>query len=197
MKPQPPFFDIQLLLARSSPHATEEVVWGERMRLHATAYLSNEAPPLPCVTSVRAVVLRDGAVLVQQDRDSRHILPGGRREANESLEDTLRREVGEETGWSVSSPGLLGFIHFHHLDPKPADYAYPHPDFFQVVYGAHADAFSAAALVDDGYEEGTEFVALTAISLEELKPIERVFLSAAINRSTETADPDATASRDK
>lgn len=156
-------------------------MWGEQMRLHVAVYLSHETPPLSYITSVRAVVLRDGAVLMQQDRDSRHILPGGRREGNESLECTLRREVGEETGWSLSSLTLLGFIHFHHLDPKPSGYPYPHPDFFHVVYGAQADTFSPEALLDDGYELGSEFVPLAALNQRALKPIERVLLSAAVS----------------
>lgn len=169
--------EIELFLAHRFPLVTEDVAWGELMSMHASAYESHDVPPLSYVTSVRAIVLRDGAVLVQQDRDSRHILPGGRREGGESLERTLRREVGEETGWSLHSLNLLGFIHFRHLDAKPSSYAYPHPDFFQVVYGAQADTFSSEALLDDGYELSSEFVSLAVIDHQALKPIERAFLS--------------------
>lgn len=128
--------ELDHFLTRCTPMVTEAVVWGERMRLRATAYLSQDAPPQRYVTSVRAIVLRGESVLVQQDRDSRHILPGGRREGNESLEATLRREVSEETGWSVGEAAPLGFTHFRHLDPKQPGYRYPHPDFFQLVYVA-------------------------------------------------------------
>ncbi len=38
-------------------------------------------------------------------------LPGGRPEANESWEDTMRREVWEEACAKVHSAELLGFIH--------------------------------------------------------------------------------------
>ncbi len=129
---------LELFLGRHTPLVSESVTWGERMRLRATAYLSPERPPPRYVTSVRAIVLRGESVLVQQDRDSRHILPGGRREGDESIEATLRREVAEETGWLVGNVALLGFIHFLHLDPIQPGYAYPHPDFLQIVHVAEA-----------------------------------------------------------
>jgi hypothetical protein len=50
--------DLAGFLANRTPAATEPVVWGERLRLVATAYLTADAPPLRYVTSVRAVVLR-------------------------------------------------------------------------------------------------------------------------------------------
>jgi 8-oxo-dGTP pyrophosphatase MutT (NUDIX family) len=167
-------------LADREPVATESVVWGEQMRLQAAAYLTSDPPPLPYVTSVRAIVLHKGCVLVQQDRDSQHILPGGRREEGESLEVTLRREVAEETGWSLGPVTLLGFTHFRHVDPKPPGYAYPYPDFCWVVYVAEAAHFAAGAKVDDGYEVGTEFLQREAARALPLTPCQQVFLDAAV-----------------
>lgn len=172
--------ELDSFLARCSPKISEAVVWGERMRLRATAYLGQSAPPLRYVTSVRAVVFRDGSVLVQQDKDSRHILPGGRREGNESIEITLRREIGEETGWSVGKVEPLGFTHFLHLDPKQPDYAYPHPDFFQLVYVAEGAAYAPEIKLDDGYEIGSEFLSVAAVRQLPLSGIERVYLNAAV-----------------
>jgi hypothetical protein len=69
-------------LARQVPMARGSVVWGkegeERWPLDITAYLTKELPPLEYVTSLRAVVLRDDAVLTMEDNDGLHILPGGR-----------------------------------------------------------------------------------------------------------------------
>lgn len=173
------------LLERVVPQVVEDVVWDECMRLRATAYLSQDVPPLRYVTSVRTIVLRDGLVLVQQDKDSRHVLPGGRREGNEPLEATLRREVAEETGWSLGDVNLLGFIHFLHLDPKQPGYRYPHPDFFQLVYVVAATAYSPEARLDDGYEIGSEFLSAVAAHRLPLTQVERIYLDAAlrVNRS--------------
>ena len=177
--------DLERFLARHTPVVFEAVTWGEHMRLRATAYLGQDVPPLRFVTSVRAVVLRGGSVLVQQDRESRHILPGGRREGDESLDTTLRRELSEETGWSVGDVGLLGFTHFLHLDPKQPDYRYPHPDFLQLVHVVDAAEYLPEARLDDGYEIGSEFLSVADVRRLSLTPIERVYLDAALrsNRS--------------
>ncbi len=168
------------ILADHVPVTTELVVWGEQMRLQAAAYLSDDVPPMPSITSVRAVVLRAGRVLVQEDRHGRHVLPGGRREQGEALEATLRREVAEESGWSLGPVTLLGFTHFRHVDPKPPGYAYPYPDFCWLVYVAEATCFAADAKVDDGYEVGTEFLPFEAAHALPLTPCQRVFLDAAV-----------------
>lgn len=172
--------ELDVFLMRCTPVASEVVEWGERMRLRATAHLAHDLPPLRYVTSVRAVVLRGDSVLVQRDRDSRHILPGGRREGAESLETTLRREIAEETGWSLGNMDRLGFIHFRHLDPMQPEYPYPYPDFFQVVHVADATAFSHETRLDDGYEIGSEFVVLADVRCLPLTPIERIFLDGAL-----------------
>lgn len=183
--------DLSAVLAEHSPMAFDLVSWGERMRLRATAYLSGTTPPSLYLTSVRAVIRCNESVLVQRDRDSRHILPGGRREAGEPIEATLRREVAEETGWSLGRTTLLGFTHFHHLDPKPRGYVYPYPDFCWLIYAAEADAFSAAAKLDDGYEVGSEFLPAEAVHALALTRYERVYLDAAlrINQSPRFRHP--------
>jgi ADP-ribose pyrophosphatase YjhB (NUDIX family) len=128
------------------------------------------------------VVLRGGSVLLQQDRDSHHILPGGRREHDETLEATLRREILEETGWSLGAVRVAGFIHFRHLDPEPPAYPYPYPDFLQLIFAAEAIQYAEAAKLDDGYEVGSEFVSAgTAFGI--VPEIQQMYLRAATNRA--------------
>jgi 8-oxo-dGTP pyrophosphatase MutT (NUDIX family) len=57
--------------------------------------------------SVKAVVGRDGCVvLLRNDRDEWE-LPGGKLEAGESPEACVVREVREETGWHIELLALL------------------------------------------------------------------------------------------
>ena len=56
---------------------------------------------------VKAVVVRDGKVLVLTKPDGEADLPGGRIEQGESFEQGLHREIHEETGLKV---GILRAI---------------------------------------------------------------------------------------
>ena len=103
-------------------------------RFHLTYYLAEQQPPLPYVASSRAVLVDGDDVLVVRGPGGNHVMPGGRLEAGESTEDALRRELLEETGWTIARLQLIGFRHFHHLTPEPPGWTYPYPDFLQVVY---------------------------------------------------------------
>jgi len=157
----------------------EDVRWGQ-LRFRVGSYLGERLPPLELITSARAVVLREGSVLVVQDPTAVHILPGGRREAGETLHQTLQREVLEETGWALDEPTLLGFKHFRHLQPEPAGYAHPYPDFFQAVYVALARSYDPGARETDGYELGAGFRSLADVRRLDLPPNEQIFLRAAL-----------------
>lgn len=139
------------------PHAEEEVVWSETMRLHVSYYVTPDPPPKDLVTSARAIVVRGGEVLVCRNVDSVHALPGGRREPDETLEETLRREIAEETGWRIAAPRPLGVVHLRHLLPKPPDYPYPYPDFLWAIFRADADVADPELRVPDGYELESRF----------------------------------------
>jgi ADP-ribose pyrophosphatase YjhB (NUDIX family) len=171
-------------LAHSNTFLAEEFVsWLDgRVRLRLRTYLTNVMPPPEYSTSSRCVVLRHDSVLVQRDRDSTHILPGGRCEADESPLETVRREVLEETGWAIGEPLLLGFVHFNHLSPKPSGYTYPYPDFVQVVYMANAVTFVPEAKLDDSYEVESVFRSIDELSCLALPlPLgQQLFLEAAL-----------------
>ena len=159
------------------------VSWGD-LRLRETAYLSAAPPPERSVTSVRALVLKAGEILLERSPNEVHIVPGGRREAGESYEETVRREVLEESGWHIEGLRLLGFKHFRHLTPEPPDYPYPYPDFTQLVYGARATVHEPAALTHD-YELGAEFVGLDDARLKGLPADQTKYLEAALAGSAE------------
>jgi 8-oxo-dGTP pyrophosphatase MutT (NUDIX family) len=166
-------------LSARVPQAQEAYRWGE-LRLRVRSYLCRELPPSELITSARAVVLAAGGVLVVRDPTGVHILPGGRRQAGETLEQTARREVLEETGWVIDPPRLLGVKHFRHLGPKPAGYRHLYPEFFQVVYGARAHRFDPGGRETDGYELGAAFQPTAEVQRLPLYPSERLFMAAAL-----------------
>lgn len=155
-------------LSLGEPRAEEDFVWGD-LPIHAAYYVTAEPPPEELVTSVRAVVLCGERVLVCRNPGAVHALPGGRREPDETFEETLRREVLEETGYAIERPRRLGVAH---LQPKGR------PDFLWAVYVAENDG-RQVAVPDDEYEEDPRFVP-TAEALALVDLPSRIYLDAAL-----------------
>lgn len=128
------------------------------------ALTPSDSPPLGLVTSVRAILMRGPQVMVMRDPDGEHIVPGGRLDDGEGLLEALRRELLEETGWSVQGePELIGLFHFHIHTPKPAGHRYPYPEFLQMLYRAEAEDYFPEAMEVDGFEVGAEFRAISEV----------------------------------
>ena len=118
--------------------AIESMVWhGGEIRLVVSSYVSDELPPRDFITSVRTLVFHGDNILLMQNRDRVHILPGGRVEPGETLQEALRREILEEAGIEIACSERLGFVHLRHETPRPPQYPYPYPDFFWLIYRSH------------------------------------------------------------
>ena len=156
-------------LANTSASATQRVVWADgQIVLSVSSYLDDRYPPAELVTSVRGIATLDQQVVMLENRDGKHFLPGGRREPGEAYIDTLRREILEECGLEVAASEYLGFVHLRHESAKPADYDYPYPDFFHLVFAVRAAGRLRSGDID-GYEETA-----ARITLDEARQIPRV-----------------------
>ena len=154
---------LKRFLIGKTPIAEEEMDWSgggsELVQTRYTYELEEAAtPPADLITSVRALLSRGPEIMVMRDPGGEHIVPGGRVEDGEGLLDALKRELLEETGWTVrGEPALVGLFHYHIHSSKPLDYPYPYPDFLQLLYKAEADRHFPEAMEVDGFELGAEF----------------------------------------
>ncbi|MFD5831388.1 NUDIX hydrolase [Lentzea sp. NPDC060358] len=153
-----------LAAASAARIATGEASWlGGAMPLRVSAFAGPADLPDELVTSVRCVVRVGELVVLCENADGGHVLPGGRRQPAEPHAGTIRREVHEETGWLLERDSVrtLGWLHFEHLAPRRPGDPYPYPDFLQVVFRGTATVRESDDWVDtDGYERSSRLVSL-------------------------------------
>jgi len=149
--------------------------------LQQQTYICPTLPPDEFISSARAVLLRGNEVMVIRDHQNEpYIIPGGRREPGETVLETLQREIREETGWSVRDTAVIGYVHFQHLGPKPADYPYPYPHFFWAIFVAQADSFAAAAIQEDFYVTSARFKPIREVTALNLGDGQHELLQTAV-----------------
>jgi ADP-ribose pyrophosphatase YjhB (NUDIX family) len=158
-----------------------EVQW-PAARLRERVFIGDAEWPAPLATSGRCVVFKGANVLVVRQRDGQlHIRPGGRLAPGETLEAAIRRELLEETGWTVGPLTPLGFHHFQHLGARPADFQHVWRDFIQPIFIAEAAAYDRAALDRTQLEVGSRLTPVRD-ALVSLPDREALLLRAAIER---------------
>lgn len=198
--------ELLALLDRLTPTARHRLVWPDGIHLEVAAYPTSTGLPADLVerlvTSVRCIVvvddqIVDNRIVVCRAPDEQHIWPGGRHEPGETYQQTAQREVHEETGWQIDVDRLrlLGFLHFRHLRPLPADYPFQNPDFLQLVCTAPASRHAGGRPADwvdtEGWEQGHRLLTRRELADVPLSPVQRAFLSALDVPGHDAPDHDA------
>ena len=158
-----------------------EVQW-PIARLHCRTYLGDIACPPDLTLSARAVVFKGSKVVaVRQDDGLHHIEPGGGLEPGETLELAARREVLEETGWTIRDLRPLGIHHFHPLGEPQPGFRYRWGDFLQAIFIAEAVSYSRAAKDMTQIELGSRLTPIRR-ALDQLPDHQATLLRAAVAR---------------
>ena len=171
--------DLAQFLSPLTSFAEEIRVWKPLGTLRIACYLTDKLPPRRYVTSARAVVIHGKQVMLVRDPNETHIIPGGRLEPGEAPEDALRREVIEETGWSLVFFKPIGILHFTHVDPVQEDQE-TQPDFLQVVYAGTPGEYHPELKEVDGYELDSKFVPIDQARQMPLGVGQQTFLETAV-----------------
>lgn len=168
--------DLATFLAGQPPLDQHVAHWaGGTIELNVETFATEgELPPASLATSGRCIVLGGRFVLLMSNDDCDHILPGGRLETGESIEEATRREVWEETGLELPHLSPLGLMVFRHRTPRPAGYAYPYPLFTNTVFMAQLGR-PFPLTFDDSYEHDGKFVSIDT-ALDRIAPHERQLL---------------------
>lgn len=96
-----------------------------------------DAPPEALISNVTVVPFIGDQVVIIRLTDGSCEVPGGTREADESIIDTARRELIEEAGARLLNYVPFGAWRCHSSNDKPYKPHLPHPDFYRIAgYGA-------------------------------------------------------------
>lgn len=141
----------QYLEAFPSHHETFEH-WEVQGKLRVRLSLADRLPPASVSSSILAMVFnRERQVLFLHPDDPSgsiaHLLIGGRPEGAETPDETVMREVSEETGWRVRPIRMIGFRHFFHMEPRSHRTDRPYPDFIQPIYAVRTESFDADRII--------------------------------------------------
>lgn len=173
--------DAQDYVSGMTPVTVIDVTWREWAMTHSL-YLTDRPPPTDLVTSTRCVVTDGERVLVCETPNGCHVVPGGRREVGETWEETARREVQEETGYTVAEMEQVAVLLIHmnnerHPDPEQM---YPYPDAFWVIYRAEPLTWPADGWADtQGWELSSAMHPVgEVLRRDDLEPVHRALIQA-------------------
>ncbi len=98
--------------------------------------LATLLPPLELVNTALALAFVGDQLLMTHLTQRGWDIPGGLVEPGEHPDDTVHREVYEETGATLEAVHLLGYQRLRLLGPAHVAYRYPYPISYQAFYWA-------------------------------------------------------------
>lgn len=98
--------------------------------------ISDSLPPQELTTAAFALVFDGDRLLMTNLRRRGWDVPGGHVEPGESPEDTMRREVYEETAAKLGLARPIGYQWIRVLVPRPKGFPFPYPDSYQAFFVA-------------------------------------------------------------
>lgn len=181
-----PLESARRLLGLHTPAAVVDADWPAG-KVRISAYLGVAELPTEIPGRVRCLVTDEMRILVTWDvSGTPDCFPGGGAEPGESIAETARREVWEETGWhiDIGTIEVLGWIHLESFVEPSSDHRFPHPDSFMTVIRvrpAHAEANQEDWRDVDGFIARSAFLPVSALP-EPIKcdPISCAFLDRAL-----------------
>ncbi len=96
--------------------------------------IDDKVPPPELITSALALVFDGNQLLMTNLTKRGWDVPGGHINSGELPEQTVQREVLEETGAYVRDLRIFGYDKFIIQAPKPEAYQYPYPVSYQIFY---------------------------------------------------------------
>jgi 8-oxo-dGTP pyrophosphatase MutT (NUDIX family) len=151
-------------------------------RLRNRTFIGGFDFPSELLISARAVVLKDSRVVVVDEvHGERHIEPGGGLEPGETIEAAARREIAEESGWSVAELKPLGVHFLQPLTPKPTDSIRRWGAMVHAIYVTEAVSYSRTARDMTQIEVGSRLTSIRR-AMAELRSDQVALLRAAVER---------------
>lgn len=170
-------------LEQRTPIFDGEVIW-PRARLRARTFAGHFDYPPALLSSARAVVFKGPrVVVVRESHGERHIEPGGGIEPGESVEQTVRREVAEECGWSVGALTPLGFHYLEPLTREPPLSTRRWGPMVHAIFVAEGLSYRRGAKDMTQIEVGSRLTPIRR-AFAELRDNEAALLRAALERRT-------------
>jgi len=176
--------DFATTLDRLTPLLDMDDVQWPLAQLRRRVFIGDHPWPQALTTSARAVVFKGSKVVVVRQSDGlSHVEPGGGLEAGETIEACVRRELVEETGWTVGALKPLGFVFLQHLvrQPPPPGLTRRWGDMVHALFVAEALSYNRAARDTSQIEVGSRLTPIRR-ALAGLADDEAMLLRAAVER---------------